>query len=270
MAIRSIAVQVDTDSACSARLSYAAAIADASGASLSGVFAKGGLGGYGAYDFVSDVSLMELREQAMNQASVDATKIFHETLGDKADIKVVEGPWPPALVAQAHVSDLLVVAQPNPDDERATAPGGVAGDAVMAAGIPVVFVPYIGATASMPKTIIVGWKDSREATRAVRDALPFMSQAKVHVVTASRDDGPDVGGQQVVDYLTAHNIDAAHMPSPTEDVGVGDVLLSRAADIGADMIVIGGYSHNRWRETILGGVTRDLLRQMTVPVLMSH
>src|SRR6266851_4026966 len=71
-------------------------------------------------------------------------------------------------------------------------------------------------------------------------------------------------------HLARHDIKAEAAYAVAEDIGVGDVLLSRAADLGSDLMVMGGYGHSRLREVVLGGATRTVLRHMTVPVLLSH
>jgi nucleotide-binding universal stress UspA family protein len=80
-------------------------------------------------------------------------------------------------------------------------------------------------------------------------------------------DGPVT---DVIAHLARHGLAAKHELHPTEDLDPADAILSRAADLGADMIVMGAYGHSRLREMIVGGTTRDILDHMTVPVLMSH
>jgi nucleotide-binding universal stress UspA family protein len=77
-------------------------------------------------------------------------------------------------------------------------------------------------------------------------------------------------GADISRHLARHGVKAAVEQTVSADLSVGDVLLSRAADLGADLLVMGAYGHSRLREMVLGGVTRTLLRSMTIPVLMSH
>jgi nucleotide-binding universal stress UspA family protein len=124
---------------------------------------------------------------------------------------------------------------------------------------------------------MVAWDGSREAARALADALPFLIRAR-QVTVACLDPSASVRGadaparDRLVAYLHRHGV-TARLESDNvgdEDLAVGDWLLSRVADLGGDLIVMGGYGHPRWRERVLGGATRMLLARMTVPVLMSH
>jgi nucleotide-binding universal stress UspA family protein len=136
-------------------------------------------------------------------------------------------------------------------------------------------VPYIGIKTAPGKHAIVAWNGSREAARAVNDALPILRGAdQVEVMCANPDRGElgdaDLPGADLCLHLARHGVKAEAQTLVASDLEIGDLLLSRAADHGADLIVMGAYGHARWREVVLGGVTRQLLEQMTVPVLMSH
>ena len=141
------------------------------------------------------------------------------------------------------------------------------------AGPPVLVVPYTGTFASLGERVLVAWKDTREAARALRDALPLLRDAlRVSLVEIgevrsepARDDSLDAASAWLASHAVAFD---AHRE--IELAGVGDQLLSRASDLGVDLIVCGGYGHSRLREWVLGGVTRHLLQHMTVPTLLSH
>ncbi|MBU6484551.1 MAG: universal stress protein, partial [Betaproteobacteria bacterium] len=115
----------------------------------------------------------------------------------------------------------------------------------------------------------------REAARALHDALPFLETAgQVVVVSLARGradaDAIALAQPRLAAYLHAHGIDAQFKRFDGDQIEGGERLLSQAADLGSDLIVMGGYAHSRARELILGGVTRTILASMTVPVLMSH
>jgi nucleotide-binding universal stress UspA family protein len=136
-------------------------------------------------------------------------------------------------------------------------------------------VPYIGAATPPGKRVIVAWNGGREAARAVNDALPLLVAAdQVDVVCVNpgrgEEDDADLPGADLCLHLARHGVKAEAQELVASDIEAGDLLLSRAADSGADLIVMGAYGHARWREVVLGGVTRQLLNQMTVPVFMSH
>ena len=168
----------------------------------------------------------------------------------------------------ALVHDLMVLGQATPPPLDA---GGMASDfvqtVVMDSGRPALVVPYIGVPSEMGKRVMVAWKGTREAARAVTAALPFMKHAsEVHVVTFG--DEPTAG---VLAYLSSHGIHAQASMEPHEpEREVGDLLLSQATDLEADLLVMGCFGHSRAREWILGGATRTLLQSMTIPVLMAH
>ena len=115
----------------------------------------------------------------------------------------------------------------------------------------------------------------REAVRALHDALPLIAKAEAVTVLTVRSreasferDAPAL--HRVVRHLGRHGIPAQHEEALRGDLPVAEVLLSRAADLDADLIVAGAYHHSQFREALVGGVSRELLDHTTVPLLMSH
>jgi nucleotide-binding universal stress UspA family protein len=177
-----------------------------------------------------------------------------------------------AVPLHARYADLVVVGQPNESDAS-----GVEYDFVerllLSAGRPLLAIPYAGDFPMIGKRALIAWNTSREATRAVTDAIPLLREAQqVHVVAFNPRGAAhgDVPGADIGLFLARHGIKVSVSQQTAEDVDVGNQLLSRAADLGIDLIVMGGYGHSRTRELILGGVTRTIIQSMTVPVLMSH
>jgi nucleotide-binding universal stress UspA family protein len=159
--------------------------------------------------------------------------------------------------------------------EEEDVPAGFAEHVVLAAGRPVLMIPYAGQPAALGERVLVAWNASRESTRALTDALPLLQRAaQVDVLTVNarpgRDGHGEMPGADIALYLARHGVSANVHPTHGEDIGVGEWLLSRAADLGTDLIVMGAYGHSRLREMVLGGATRTILQSMTVPVLMSH
>jgi nucleotide-binding universal stress UspA family protein len=137
----------------------------------------------------------------------------------------------------------------------------------------VLVVPRYGTFDTVGERVLVAWNGSREATRAVHDALPILKLAtKVTVLSIDpeRDTGDRIPSADIALHLARHGVAAEGTSTVGLDISVGDLLLSRAADLGADLIVMGAYGHSRMRELVLGGATRHILQHMTVPVLMSH
>ena len=117
------------------------------------------------------------------------------------------------------------------------------------------------------------WDGSRTAARAAADALPFLTRAKaieIFIVETGKLKSDESPGTDIASHLARHDLNVSVERTVAGDIDVASVILSHAADVGADMLVMGGYGHSRLREFILGGVTRAILGSMTVPTLMSH
>jgi nucleotide-binding universal stress UspA family protein len=189
------------------------------------------------------------------------------------DVHIISDDVESAAVAFGEIArnyDLAVVAQAHPDD---TLPQDLTIEAALFdSGRPLLVVPYIQAKGIALDRIMVCWDGSRNAARAIGDALPLLKRAKqVDVVTVEqREQRKQVRGAQIADHLARHKIkvDVKSIVAPDSDAA--NIVLSQAADSGTDLIVMGAYGHNRFREFILGGATRAILSSMTVPVLMSH
>jgi len=167
--------------------------------------------------------------------------------------------------------DLSVVAQTDPEK-----PG--AGDlfvesALFASGRPILVVPYIQNTPLKLDRVVCCWDGSRAAARAIADATPFLHNAKnidVLVVATNKVRSDEIAGADMTQHLARHGFKVNLKQIAAADIGVANAILSYAADTSADLLVMGGYGHSRWREFILGGATRDILSMMTIPTLMSH
>lgn len=211
------------------------------------------------------MAFMEETEKSLRKrtAALESTGIeWRHAISDPCD----------ALCAQAKYADLVVVGQSVPEDPSGT-PHDLPERLVLSAGRPVLIVPSIGSFPTLGQNILVAWNASREATRAVTEAIPLLKQAgKVHVMTVDPGHGAQHKdtGKEIADYLAHHGVKVTMHRSPGGEIDIGNELLSRAADLSADLIVMGGYGHSRLREWVLGGVTRTILESMTVPVLMSH
>jgi nucleotide-binding universal stress UspA family protein len=176
----------------------------------------------------------------------------------------------PALYLNARYADLVIMSQPEPEQrlERATVE-----DVILSCGRPVLLLPYAGRFQGEFKRVMVAWNASREAARALTDALPLLQAAQSVEVVAFEPEDADHGEVPSADialYLARHGVKASAARQSAKSLDVGSQILSRAADANAELIVMGAYGHSRLRETVLGGATRSLLDSMTVPVLMAH
>jgi nucleotide-binding universal stress UspA family protein len=221
-----------------------------------------------------EAAMKELRDQA--QSCVAAFEQQVARLGVSAyESRIEDGYAESAVSLAARHCDLTVVSQVDPDES--TPPSMLLlQDVLLQSGRPMLALPYAGAWNVAPAArILVGWNASREAARAVHDALPMLRAAhSVEVVVFETPEDVNLAHGQIPGadiglWLARHGVavEARYVPAK---VGAGEALLSHAADMNADLIVAGGYGHSRFRQAILGGVTRTLLRSSPVPVLLSH
>jgi nucleotide-binding universal stress UspA family protein len=136
-------------------------------------------------------------------------------------------------------------------------------------------VPHDWAPRALGERVLIAWDASREAARAVSDALPLLQRAaSVLVVSVNPKSTPlghgELPGADMALHLARHNIHVEVQSVETDRMDVADALLSFAADRGCDLLVMGAYAHSRVRELVLGGATRTILKSMTLPVLMAH
>ena len=177
-----------------------------------------------------------------------------------------------AMTLHARYADLVVIGQSDAADS-AQISGDFPERLVLAAGRPILILPSAGSIPSVGKRVLVAWNPSREATRAVTDSIPLLRLATtVHVMAVNPKHGEhgSVPGADIGLYLARHGVRVEVKSDHGAEIDIGNELLSRAADLDADLIVMGGYGHSRLQEWVLGGATRTILASMTAPVLMSH
>jgi len=284
MALKDILVHVDDRRGAASRVELAAALGGAHGAHVAGLFVIEPVSVAGiAAPVGADIAASAIYETVLEQ-HLTRRRAVAQTLGEKfvatvegaggrAEWSVVVGDPGRIVPLHARYADLAVLAQSDPDDPAVDA--GTAALTLLGSGRPVLIVPYIGVTAPVGRRVLAAWNATREAARAINDALPLLERAeRVTVLSIDPQQGiagdGDLPAADIALHLARHGIRAEAAYSVAEDVGIGDLILSRAADLGADLIVMGGYGHSRLRELALGGVTRTMLQEMTVPVLLSH
>ena len=177
-----------------------------------------------------------------------------------------------AMTLHARYADMVVIGQAKgADDSRV--PLDLPERLVLGAGRPILIIPSVGSFSTIGKRVLVAWKPCREATRAVTDAIPLLREAdnvQIMAVNPKSGEHGDVPGADIGLYLARHGVRVEVRTDHGAEIDIGNELLSRAADLDADLIVMGGYGHSRLREWALGGATRTILQSMTVPVFMSH
>jgi nucleotide-binding universal stress UspA family protein len=207
--------------------------------------------------------------------------IIEQRFREELPLRRLDGEWHmltrtdlTELIQLAKAADLTILGQYPGDDSDGTTwlrPD----DVMIDAGRPVLIVPHAGTFERVGRRVLIAWDGTREANRALHDALPLIGGAEMvtimHVGAQPADlDRDRPGLERIVRHLGRHGIEAKPEESLHPAITIRDALSSRAADLGADMIVAGAYHHSQLRESLLGGVSRDLLAHMTVPVLMSH
>jgi nucleotide-binding universal stress UspA family protein len=176
------------------------------------------------------------------------------------------------VTGQARTVDLVVTLQ-TASDWTVSLDLDIADRLVLEAGRPVLIIPNRGTHRPVPKRIVVGWTERREAARAVFDALPLLQRADlVTVLEVDSDPAPEAGQNRVALCATLghHGVTCEVVTAVSRHGYVGDTLLAWCERTRADLLVMGCYGHSRLREFVLGGATRHLLADMTLPVLMSH
>ncbi|MGB0750522.1 MAG: universal stress protein [Gammaproteobacteria bacterium] len=287
MSIADLLLHVDTTKSCESRLRVALELAQRHDAHVMGAYVYPRMQVPVGFSGELPQAYIDLQREAIEEDEATARAAFEtaaQAAGVRYDWRAQTGNASDVLNALGRSFDLVVVGQYN-DEASEQTPPGLPDDVVMECGRPVLVVPYIGAASTPGKHVIVAWNGSHEAGRALNDALPLLEGAEqVHALVfgdeppafGSADGGISTNGAQTNGasdmslHLARHGVDVNEQRMPANDVEVGELLLSRAADLGADLIVMGAYGHSRLREWILGGVTRTVLGHMTVPVLLSH
>ena len=276
MAFKDLVVHIDSSQAAAKRLEVAIGMAQAHDAHLTGLYVMP-ITDFPAFMEVPSAfeAIQKVREYRLQEAETAQTAFEAATAraGISAEWRCIEGELTEKLGESGRYADLVILGQHNPDEIDANQ--GLADRLALEMGRPCLVIPYIGPQKTLGKRVLVAWNARREAVRAVNDALPILQTADRVVVLAvnpvSGDAGEgDIPSADICHHLARHGVKAEAETIVARDIDVGSLLLSHAADMGADMIVMGAYGHSRWREMVLGGVSREMMQSMTVPVLMSH
>jgi nucleotide-binding universal stress UspA family protein len=268
MIYRTIVVELQADRFPAARLTAARALAHRFGATLFGLhvmpppFVPALWEGGGAVYFGQEI--IATQTKAIQETKQRVKALFEEICGaDPAMTWREDEGEPGRRVAEAARSADLVITT------SAQAASDATPDLVEAllttAGVPVLVLPpsYVG---DGGRAALVGWDGSREATRAVHAALPFLREAH-RVVLCAIGEPAGAGLDDAALMLQRHGVQVEPERVAGSDGDAGDVLLARAATDGTELLVMGAYGHTRLRELVFGGATRDVLRKATLPVL---
>jgi nucleotide-binding universal stress UspA family protein len=257
---KEILVYLDPSSDTASRLKLAAALARSHGAHLIGMEAGSG----------------EAFEGEWLERATQLPDLFHEAIklsGVEGHFVTIDRWMAVGRHEYAHYVDLIVASQPEFEAKKLVA-AGLPEDALLSSGVPMLLLPYGWKERSLGERIVIAWKSGREATRAVHDAMPFLTRAK-KVTAFTFGPKPDGSGEEpdaLVAHLKQHGIvvEASKWWPNTAALTPVDALFACLDTQDADLIVAGAYGHSRWIEGLFGGVTYDLARQPSLPVFLSH
>ncbi|HEY9066136.1 MAG TPA: universal stress protein [Burkholderiaceae bacterium] len=280
MTYRSLLVFLDDSAACDARVQCAIRMARERECHLVGLAPTGlidlppepgtWLGDYAARAWDTLRDRTEQTAQRFRDACHAAGLSAAQAVIDEADRTR-------SLVRHAQYHDLVVLSQAWPDARSAShePTRTLVEDVVLHSARPTLILPHAGTFEHPGSNVLVAWDDSREAARALADALPLLRHASQLQVVCWRepDDGSEPARRASVEaiqrWLTCHGI-ASKAYVETCEQGLSHAIRLRAAEMHADLVVMGAYGHARWMQRVLGGATRGMLEAMNVPVLMSH
>jgi nucleotide-binding universal stress UspA family protein len=275
---RDIVVQADASEASGRRSAFAARLARRFNAHLAGLFLRPSLSqqyfnGGPAVDLpiVIPESATKEYNESLDEAERQARASF-EAAAREVAVRTswlsVSGDYPQDMIDCMRRVDLTVFPRerfPNLADN-----GFNPAELGIASGRPMIVLPDAASQMAAGRRILIGWNGTREASRALADAWPFMAGAErvsLLIVGQGEDAGPAGMLQR---HFEHHDIEAEIIVDRAPDATAGEAMLEQAARLGADLIVMGLYGHSRLQELLLGGASRKLLKEATVPVLVSH
>lgn len=278
MGYKTILVQCDADPRAAHRLAIAVELAKRHGAHLVGAHIQEPFDAPAMFNGTAAIdSLFAVFEETAKANLASAKAAFAKAVKGaelSTEWRSEDGYIDARLPVHARYADLTVLGQAYPGAPSLT-PLDLPETMALSTGRPILVVPYVGASADPAKTVMLCWNASRESARAASDALPLLrAAAKVIVLcvdprSSAHGHGAEPGADAAA-WLSRHGIKVTVQRDVSADADVGNVILSRAADLDVGLIVMGLYGHSRLRETVLGGASRTLLASMTVPLFVSH
>ena len=221
--------------------------------------------------------LIEAQRAATKHLTNEAVARFEElakqagVMTESQMIDVTPGHVGDTFGRLARSFDLSVIRQAEPNKAEQEVP--IIEGALFESGRSVIVVPYVQTQGAIFNRVMVGWDGSRTAARAIGDAMPVLERAKmieIFTVVAGPTKNTELPGIDIRQHFSRHGLKVEVKRIPAEGINVPEAILSHAADISADFMVMGGYGHSRLHEYVLGGATRGILASMTLPTLMSN
>ena len=208
-----------------------------------------------------------LAKQAVEARARIETRLANE--GVDWEWSIHDGEVAGTIVQRSQLSDLIVLSQADSARGARSYPLSLVADVAVHARTPVLAVPITGPAFDPGGVAMVAWNGSPEAAHAARAALPMLKRAgAVRLITFDEDE--DFPVDDVRRYLAAHGVTAESARHRLDGKSVGEALCVAASEHKAAYIVMGAYGHSRFREAVLGGVSRHMLAHSTVPLLLAH
>ncbi len=234
----------------------------------------------GPWGLMPDASMTELYQQLREQGETNVA-VLKNKLKDEAvshEVRLVQAFFSEPSKLAAHVTqtaDLSVVAITPNDSVDGDISRTYFSSLLIDSGRPVIVVPPHCKAPMPPKKVVIAWRQTRECSRAVHDAMPLLKGAEsVEILLADPKGGEkgdgEIPGAAIRQHLGRHGVTASVQVRQSHDNRIAAVLHDFVVETRANMLVAGGYGHSRLREWALGGATRELLFETTVPVFFSH
>lgn len=274
--LKQLLVHADASPQFAQRLEFAGRLAAQHGAGITALYASPSASEALPVASGMGAGLAVRRESAQDTELARARSVFEQLkpAGLPANwAEIHEFPLTPAFAQQALYADLLVLGQHGPGEGWSTLmPADFPETVIALSGRPALVLPYTSARPNLPGNVLIAWKPGRGAARAVAAALPILRKAgSVQVLSWGAEAAAAMGGGlDIVSYLGVHGVQARWQREAVEPQNLGELLLSRAFDLQADLLVMGCYGRARAYEWVLGGASRTVLKSMTLPVLMAH
>jgi nucleotide-binding universal stress UspA family protein len=282
MSYKTILVHVDQSSHAPKRIRLAASLAVKENAHLIGAAATGVSQFIAGSGFAADMGV-NLTVQLATQLDVihhqaqAALKNFEQIVQEfnvrSFETTLINDESGAAISIRGRYSDLVIIGQTDLNEPSPSVPPDFSEYVMMNCSRPVLIIPHTGQYEQIGRKILVAWNESAESSRALTAAIPLLKKADiVELATLIQNPEDTVGGRTGADialYLARHGI-KVNVIAQKAEIDVGNTLLSLACDLNSDLLVMGGYGHSRFREILLGGVTRTIFSSMTLPVLMAH
>ena len=273
MTLRHLLVHVDASERCAARLELAIDLARRFEATLTGLFAENDphVMTVAALDPAGELTPAARAAEANFRESTEAQRVrtHWQTVMTASDEALIR-----QTLAATRNADLAILGQHDPERHDIRVPATFPEEVILHSGRPVLVIPYAGYFKSIGRRVLIAWNGSREASRALNDALPLLASAEYVTLLAINpepESRPEVNRfAPVTRHLQAHGIDATIETLRIGDIRAMDLLLSRLTDEAIDLMVMGAYAQYAVPVLHRGGSTRHILAHMTVPVLMSH